>query len=268
MGGTNSSRVYSNYELDFLEAMTQNVILTKGTTDSSSSIFVDGFSNPLPKRPRSQTPIGMGGSNPGGNGNGNGGFSSDLSSGNSTGKGLSDPNSKVPYGFSRKKPKQSKVDPQIQDGIRVEVVNDQIVVRVIRDGRPYFIEELAVLKKFYHAPDFGVELPPGLDLDYVRGLAPKERIRYLSDPAVLPRKCLTEYMTKLAQHMMDPNTQIKAGTLGGEKRWDSDPVQGIHAYNSKTQNYIFFNNDNFNFQTGMKLKARQRIDLEHNDNIL
>jgi hypothetical protein len=80
---------------------------------------------------------------------------------------------------------------------------------------PFFIDEMTARKKIYHAPDFGVSLPDSLDLDYVKSLSTKDRLEYLSDPDILPQKCVGEYMKKLGQHLLDPTTELKVGTLGG-----------------------------------------------------
>ena len=50
-------------------------------------------------------------------------------------------------------------------------------------------------------------------------------------------------MTQVGRHFLDPNTEIKTGTLGknklGLEGW-GDPIPGIHAYNPVTGNDIFF----------------------------
>lgn len=102
-----------------------------------------------------------------------------------------------------------------KNSIEVKTVNDQIILRVIRDGMPFFIDEITARKKIYHAPDFGVALPDNLDPEYVKSLSTKDRLKYLSDSNILPQKCVGEYMKKLGQHLLDPTTEIKAGTLGG-----------------------------------------------------
>jgi len=77
-------------------------------------------------------------------------------------------------------------------------------------------------------------------------------------------------MKKLGQHLLDPNTEIKVGTLGGNestKGWD-EPISGTHAFNPGTGNDIFFSDDGFKFHTSMNLNDGQRIDLDDNNNIL
>ena len=70
-------------------------------------------------------------------------------------------------------------------------------------------------KKIYHALDFGVALPDTLDLEYAKSLSTKDRLKYLSDPDILPQKGVGEYMKKLGQHLLDPSTDLIVGTLGG-----------------------------------------------------
>jgi hypothetical protein len=134
----------------------------------------------------------------------------------------------------------------------------------------FFIDEMTARKKIYHAPDFDVVLPDNLDLEYVKSLSTKDRLKYLSDPGILPQKCVGEYMKKLGQHLLDPTTEIKVGTLGGNgatKGWN-EPISGTHAFNPGTGNDVFFADDGFKFHTGMNLNDGQRIDLEDNNNIL
>jgi len=135
---------------------------------------------------------------------------------------------------------------------------------------PFFIYEMTARKKIYHAPDFGVALPDNLDLEYVKSLSTKDRLKYLSDPGILTQECVGEYMKKLDQHLLDSTTEIKVGTLGGNgatKGWN-EPITGTHAFNSGTGNDVFFADDGFKFHTGMNLNDGQRIDLEDNNNIL
>lgn len=51
-----------NYELEFLESKTKEIILAK---DTNKSFFAEGFSPPLPQRPGSRTTTRIGASNPG-----------------------------------------------------------------------------------------------------------------------------------------------------------------------------------------------------------
>lgn len=135
---------------------------------------------------------------------------------------------------------------------------------------PFFFDETIVRKKIYHASNLDVTLPDDLDLDYGRSLPPKEPLEYLSDPNVLPQECVLEYIKKLGQHLLDPTTEIKVSTLGGNgaiKGWD-EPISGTHAFNPGTGNDPFFTDDGFKFHTGMNLNDGQRIDLEDNNNIL
>ena len=112
---------------------------------------------------------------------------------------------------------------------------------------PFFIDEMTARKKIYHAPDFGVALPDNLDLEYVKSLSTKDRLKYLSDPGILPQKCVGEYMKELSQHLLDPTTEIKVGTLGGNgatKGWNeptfSELPQATNT-NAKTKyNRILF----------------------------
>ena len=212
-----------------------------------------------------RTTNGIGGSNPC---NGSGGSSSSApSSGNLDGSCPSNPTSKFPHQLSSNNQKQKK---KKRNSIEVKIVNGQIILRVTRDDMPFFIDEMTARKKIYHAPDFGVALPDNLDLEYLKSLSTKDRLEYLSDPDILPKKCVGEYMKKLGQHLLDPTTEIKVGTLGGNgatKGWN-EPISGMHAFNSGTGNDAFFADDGFKFHTGMNLNDGQRIDLEDNNNIL
>jgi hypothetical protein len=260
---TSSSISNQNDELDFLESTTRDIILAK---DTSGNFFADGFTPPLPKRQGGRTTNGIGGSNPG---NGSGGSSSAPSSGNLDGNCPSNPTPKFPYQLSPNNRNQNK-NKNKKNSIEVKIVNGEIIVRLTRDGMPFFIDEMTARKKIYHAPDFGVALPDNLDLEYVKSLSTKDRLKYLSDPGILPQKCVGEYMKKLGQHLLDPTTEIKVGTLGGNgatKGWN-EPIPGTHAFNSGTGNDVFFADKGFKFHTGMNLNDGQRIDLEDNNNIL
>lgn len=153
-------------------------------------------------------------------------------------------------------------------------MNDKLVLRLTRGNNSASVGEQELRKKIYHAPDFNVELPQDLDLDYVNSLVPKERLEYLSKPDVLPLECVKEYMTQVGRHFLDPNTEIKTGTLGknkvGREGW-GDPIPGIHAYNPVTGNDIFFSDqgsDDPMFHTAMCLNRGQIKDLEDNNNIM
>ena len=250
-------------EFNFLESTTKDIILAK---DSSGNFFADGFTPPIPQRQEGRTTNGIGGSNPG---NGSGGSSSDPSSGNLDGNCPSNPTPKFPYQLSPNNGNQNK-NKKKKNSIEVKIVNGEIIVRVTRDDMPFFIYEMTARKKIYHAPDFGVALPDNLDLEYVKSLSTKDRLKYLSDPGILPQKCVGEYMKKLGQHLLDPTTEIKVGTLGGNgatKGWN-EPIPGTHAFNPGTGNDVFFADNGFKFHTGMNLNDGQRIDLEDNNNIL
>lgn len=238
--------------------------IRSGNIEGVEASTVDGFTPPLPQRQGDRTTNGIGGSNPG---NGSGGSSSAPSSGNLDGNCPSNPTPKFPYELSVNNRNQNK---NKKNSIEVKIVNGEIVVRITRDDMPFFIDEMTARKKIYHAPDFEVALPDNLDLEYVKSLSTKDRLKYLSDPGILPQKCVGEYMKKLGQHLLDPTTEIKVGTLGGNgatKGWN-EPVPGTHAFNPGTGNDLFFADEGFKFHTGMNLNDGQRIDLEDNNNIL
>jgi len=142
---------------------------------NSSSI-----SPPLPQRLGSRTTTGIGASNPGSEGD-----SLAPSSGNLDGSCPSNPTPKFPSQLS---PNNQNKKKKKKNSIEVKIVNDQIILRVIRDDMPFFIDEISARKKIYHAPDFGVALPDNLDLEYVKSLSTKDRLEYLSDPDILPQK--------------------------------------------------------------------------------
>ena len=157
-----------------------------------------------------------------------------------------------------------------KNNIEVKIIDDQIILRVTRDGMPFFIDEMTARKKIYQAPDFGVALPDNLNLEYVKSLSTKDRLEYLSDSGILPQKCVGEYLKKLAQHLLDPTINIEVGTLGkngATKGW-GEPIPGKHAFNSDTGNDVFFTDDGFKFHTGMNLNDGQLINLDDNKNIL
>jgi len=260
----NSSSISNqNDEFDFLESTTKEIILAK---DTSGSFFAEGFTPPLPQRHGGRTTNGIGGSNPG---NGSGGSSPAPSSGNLDGNCPSNPTSKFPSQLAPNNQNQNK-NKKKKNSIEVKIVNGQIILRVTRDDMPFFINEMTARKKIYHAPDFDVALPDNLDLEYVKSLSTKDRLKYLSDPGILPQECVGEYMKKLGQHLLDPTTEIKVGTLGGNgatKGWN-ESISGTHAFNPGTGNDAFFTDDGFKFHTGMNLNDGQRIDLDDNNNIL
>ena len=243
------------------ESSTRDIILVK---DTSGNFFADGFTPPLPQRQRDRTTNEIGGYNPG---NGSRGPNSAPSSGNLDGNCPSNPTPKFPYQLSPNNRNQNK---NKKNSIKVKIVNGEIIVRITRDDVPFFIDEMTARKKIYHAPDFGVVLRDNLDLEYVKSLSTKDRLEYLSDPDILPQKCVGEYMKKLGQHLLNPTTEIKVGILGGNgatKGWN-EPIPGTHAFNPGTGNNVFFANEGFKFNIGMNLNDRQRIDLKDNNNIL
>ena len=221
----------------------------------------DAFPPPFPQRHGGRTTNGMGGSSPGSN--------SASNSGNLDGNCQSNRTPKFPHQLSSNYQNQNNKKKK-KNSIEVKIVNGEIIVRVTRDDMPFFIDEMTARKKIYHAPDFDVALADNLDLEYVKSLSTKDRLKYLSDPGILPQKCVGEYMKNLGQHLLDPTTEIKVGTLGGNgatKGW-GEPIPGTHAFNPGTVNDVFFDDKGFKFQTGMNLNDGQRVDLEDNNNIL
>ena len=53
----------------------------------------------------------------------------------------------------------------------------------------------------------------------------KDRLKYISNPGILPQKCVGEYMKKLSQHLLDPTTEIKVGRLNGNESTKSWKVK-------------------------------------------
>jgi hypothetical protein len=210
----------------------------------------------------------MNGQNPGhGGGGGGGGGNSNTGSGSESGGCSSNLTPRFPHQSS---PNNQNKNKNKKNSIEIKIVDGQIILRVTRDDMPFFIDEITARKKIYHAPDFDVALPDNLDLEYVKSLSTKDRLKYLSDPGILPQKCVGEYMKKLGQHLLDPTTEIQVGTLGrngATKGWN-EPIPGTHVFNSGTRNDVFFADDGFKFHTGMNLNDDQRIDLEDNNNIL
>ena len=145
------------------------------------------------------------------------------------------------------------------NSIEVKIVNGTIIVGITRDDMVFFIDEITARKKIYHAPDFKITLPNNPYLEYVKSLLTKDRLEYLSDPDILPQKCVGEYMKKLGQHLLDSTTEIEFGTLGGNgatKGW-KEPIPGTHVFNPGTGNDLFFTYEGFKFYTGMNLNDGQ-----------
>jgi hypothetical protein len=234
----------------------------------------EAFPLPLPQRTGGRTITGMNGQNPGhGHGGGGGGGNPNPGSGSESGGCSSNPTPRFTHqSFSNNNNnnKNKNKNKNKKNSIEVKIVDGQIILRVTRDDMPFFIDEITARKKIYHAPDFDVALPDNLDLEYVKSLSTKDRLKYLSDPGILPQKCVGEYMKKLGQHVLDPTTEIQVGTLGrngATKGWN-EPIPGTHVFNSGTGNDVFFADDGFKFHAGMNLNDGQRIDLEDNNNIL
>jgi len=105
------------------------------------------------------------------------------SSGNLDGNCPSNPTPKFPYQLSPNNQNKNK-NKKKKNSIEVKIVNGQIILRVTRDDMTFFIDEMTARKKIYHAPDFDVALPDNLDLEYVKSLSTKDRLKYLSDPGI------------------------------------------------------------------------------------
>ena len=257
VSNASSNKILSENNLNELD----DIILVKGDGVLPGA---EAFPLPLPQRTGGRTTTGMNGQNPG---QGVGGANSNPGSGSKSGSCSSNPTPRFPHQLS---PNNQNKNKKKKNSIEVKIVDGQIILLVTRDDMPFFIDEMTARKKIYHAPDFDVALPDNLDLEYVKSLSTKDRLKYLSDPGILPQKCVGEYMKKLGQHLLDPTTEIKVGTLGGNgatKGWN-EPIPGTHAFNSGTGNDVFFADDGFKFHTGMNLNDNQLIDLEDNKNIL
>ena len=162
-----SSILTQNDELKFLESNTKEIILVK---DTNGSFFAEGFLPPLPQRLGSRTANKIKAFNPGSVGREWGSDSSDPSSENLDGSCPSNPTPKFPYQLSPNNQNQKK---KKKNSIETKIVNDQIILRVIRDDMPFFIDEITARKKIYYASDFCVALPDNLDLEYVKSLSTK-----------------------------------------------------------------------------------------------
>ena len=77
-------------------------------------------------------------------------------------------------------------------------------------------------------------------------------------------------MQKLGEHILNPTTKLKVGTLGknGAIKGYNDPIPKTHAFNNSTGNDVFLTDEGFNFHTAMNLNKSQRTDLKGNNNIL
>nr|YP_010472329.1 hypothetical protein N4L43_pgp003 [Pleurosigma intermedium]UVG41940.1 hypothetical protein [Pleurosigma intermedium] len=249
--------------LEFQLNEPDDIILVKGDGILPGA---EAFPLSLPQRTRCQTTTGMNEQNPG---QGKDGGNSNTGYGSKSDSCSSNPTPRFPHQLSPNNQNQNK-NKKNKNRIEVKIVDGQIILLVTRDDMTFSIDEMTARKKIYHAPDFDVALPDNLDLESVKSLSTKDRLKYLSDPDILPQECVGEYMKKLGQHLLDPTTEIKVGTLGGNgaiKGWN-ETIPGTHAFNSGTGNDIFFADDGFKFHTGMNLNDGQRIDLEDNKNIL
>ena len=115
-----SSISNQNDEFDFLKSTTKDIILAK---DTSGSLFAEGFSPPLPRRPTStgsQTRMGTGGSNPGQGGN-PGSASEAVNSLSS----LPDPNPKIGARIDDRSYKKKKVNKKTYSQIMDELENQR-----------------------------------------------------------------------------------------------------------------------------------------------
>lgn len=135
----NSSFLNKSDQLAFLEGITKDVILVNNNGGSWM------LTPPFGPRPGTKTTTGTkGASNPGG---GTGGSS------------ISSPSpvqspSTQPLHFSQQvsnnpKKKQDKRSSKLKD------LGDQLVLRLKYNGMPFFVDEMILSKKIYHAPDFG-----------------------------------------------------------------------------------------------------------------
>ena len=127
----NSSSISNqNDEFDFLESTTKEIILAK---DTSGNFFAEGFTPLLPRRPTStgsQTPMGMGGSNPGQGGNPGSASEAVNSSSN-----LPDPNPKIvaridDQSYNKKKKANKKKYSQIMDELENQKDQKVVVVKI------------------------------------------------------------------------------------------------------------------------------------------
>ena len=231
-----------------------DIILVKG---SGILPGAQTFPLPLPQRTGGRTTTGMNGQNPS---HGRGGENLNPDSGSKSVSCSSNPTPRFSHQLSPNNQNQNK-NKKKKNSIELKIVDGQIILLVTRDDMPFFIDEMTARKKIYHAPDFDVALSDNFDLEYVKSLSTKDRLKYLSDPGILSQKCVGEYMKKLGQYLLDPTIEIKVGTLGGNeatKGWN-ESIPGTYALNSGTGNDVFFADDGFKFHTGMNLNDGQRI---------
>jgi hypothetical protein len=145
-----------------------------------------------------------------------------------------------------------------------------VLVKSGRDNLNYIIPDSKARDKFYHALDFGIEMPPSLDLEYVKTLDYRERLAYLRNTSNLPPSSVELFQQAIRSHVMDPKTEKILGTLGAnqEAKGIGAKTEGVFFYNSETNIFVFFEKPTHRFRTGMRGKENQIEDLQRNGNIL
>nr|UXN44524.1 hypothetical protein [Navicula tsukamotoi] len=169
--------------------------------------------------------------------------------------------------------------------------NRQKVGVTIRDWIPFYHPYQQILDKYYHAWEIvNVKDLPISKQTLIRTQNMVERcgmrgylwrIEYLRSAPAIEEKDLKRVSDLLRKHLLDSDTKIIVGTLGNNRQRKVDEqrqenpnlerslkIKGYLVYNSKTRIVSFYDYNNRNLRTYMKVNEHQLRDIIINHNLL
>lgn len=148
------------------------------------------------------------------------------------------------------------------------------ITLVIRDNIRYFLPNDQLRYKFHHSVDLDTPIPKEL-IGQVKRLANpalyKERLKTFQNKEILSETYVRQYGKNLRRHMLHPDTQIVAGTLGGNRQANicfPDKIAGYHFINQKSGFSCFVDKNGRRYRTGFLINPKQKLDIINNGNIM
>lgn len=126
------------------------------------------------------------------------------------------------------------------------------------DGRIVEIEKKQLRDKAHHLDVFpNVKIPKTFDLNYVKTLSYKDRLKYVRDRTKLPERTIFEMQMEASKFFRSTQTKAFSGTLGKNK------IEGTIYINRRTRTVAFVNKSNSKCRTIIKMSNRQLERLEN-----
>ena len=120
------------------------------------------------------------------------------------------------------------------------------------DGRVVELEKEQFRDKAHHLDVFPkIKIPKTFDLDYVKTLDYKSRLKYVRDRSKLPEKTVFDMQMEASKFFRSTQTKAFSGSLGRNK------IEGTLYINQRTRTVAFVNKSNSKCRTIIKMSDKQ-----------